>query len=300
MDVSIIIVNYNTKNLLLDCVKSILEKTIGINYEIIVVDNNSKVSPKNELYEIFPKIIYFQSEINLGFGGANNLGVENANGEFLFFLNSDTKLINNAIWELFNFYKKNKNLNIGAMGGNLFDKFGNPNFSYSLVFPSLINIILYRSRIYRFLKIESFNKSDQYKIVSIIIGADLFIKKELFEKVGGFDPNFFMYVEEGDLQFHLKKLNLKIVNVPSAKIIHLQGASSSSFEKLKMEITSYKYYFQKNHSKFYSNIYMILELIFTFISILFAVLVRSKSHKIKYINVFKFIINDLLFKKNNF
>jgi hypothetical protein len=295
MDVSIIIVNYNTTQLLINCIESIIKCTNNLVYEIIVVDNNSKEKPQNIIFNMYPEVIYVQSEINLGFGKANNLGVKNANGEFVFLLNSDTILINNAIWELHNFYNKNNHLNIGALGGNLFDKLGNPNFSYSIYFPSLINIILYRSRIFRFFKLESFNKSNQYKIVSIIIGADLFIKKELFEKIGGFDPNIFMYIEDGDLQFQIKKLNLKIINVPTAQITHLQGSSSSSFDRLKMEVTSYNYYFKKNHSILYSKIYLIIEVIFTCITVLFAVSTRSKMLKSNYNNLLKFIIDDLLF-----
>ena len=96
MDVSIIIVNYNTKNLTLQCIDSIYEKTIGVSFEIIIVDNNS-TDGSQELLSQDNRIVFVEAGENLGFGKANNLGVEKSNGKFIFFLNSDTILVNNAI-----------------------------------------------------------------------------------------------------------------------------------------------------------------------------------------------------------
>ncbi len=120
MDVSIIIVNYNTTELLINCIHSIYDKTINVKYEIIVVDNNSIKSPGSILLKLFPDVVFIQSHTNLGFGKANNKGVEYSNGKYLFFLNSDTILLNNAVYKLYDFLEHIEDNRIVAVGGNLF------------------------------------------------------------------------------------------------------------------------------------------------------------------------------------
>ena len=109
MDVSIIYVNYNSSNLIINSINSVIELTNGVSYEIIIVDNNSHTEEKNKLknYCNNNNITLIESNKNLGFGKANNLGSKYAKGEYLFFLNPDTYLINNAIKELFIFASKN-------------------------------------------------------------------------------------------------------------------------------------------------------------------------------------------------
>ena len=120
--VSIIIVNYNTKELTLNCIGSIIEFTINLRYEIIVVDNSS--------CDGSCEAIIVESNTNLGFGKANNLGAKYANGEFLFFLNSDCLLIENTIKKMHDYFEINKNTNIGAIGCILLDKEKKINTSY--------------------------------------------------------------------------------------------------------------------------------------------------------------------------
>lgn len=102
MDVSIIIVNYNTKKLTSDCIQSVIDKTLGIDYEIILVDNASTDGSK-ELFENDERIIYIYSDKNGGFGYGNNRGMEIAQGKYFFLLNSDTILLNNAVKEFFDY-----------------------------------------------------------------------------------------------------------------------------------------------------------------------------------------------------
>jgi len=292
MDVSIIIVNYNTSLLLQNCINSIVEKTVDIKYEIIVVDNDSKDESVQILEADFLTVQLIKSPVNLGFGRANNLGASTAKGKYLFLLNTDTLLINNAIKVLFDFMELENNLDIGACGGNLFNLDLTPNFSYSLKFPSLYNVFLYRSKLEFLKKNDSFNNTGDVKEVSIIIGADFFVRKELFDSIDGFDPSFFMYVEDGELCYRIKKLNYRIVSVPTAKIIHLQGKSSTNGFKLKMEYMGYLIFFKKHFSFLTLLCYKTIELFFAFLRFLVFKITMNKSKSNEYLQLIKFIINS--------
>lgn len=249
MDVSIIIVNYNTKDLLLDTIRSVKDKTQHIFYEIIVVDNASTDDSVEVLKKEHSDVMIILSDENLGFGKANNLGAKKAKGKYLFLLNSDTLLVNNAIKILFNFLENNQKNKVAIAGGNLYRKDMTPNFSYSTYLPTLWTHLLYRLYLAPIFYRDTYNKTGKNKKVGQIIGADLMIYRELYNSIGGFDPYYFMYVEDTDLQKTITNLGFHIYSVPEAKIIHLQGASSLSYQKLKWEISGYKHYFKK----FYKN-----------------------------------------------
>ena len=121
MDVSIIIVNYNTKELTAACINSIFQYTEGVEFEVILVDNASTDSSK-AVFSQDPRVRYIYSDRNLGFGRANNLGIREATGRYLFFLNSDTILLNNAVKYFFDFCEKNPEHKIGALGAVLKDR----------------------------------------------------------------------------------------------------------------------------------------------------------------------------------
>lgn len=294
MDVSIIIVNYNTKVLLSECINSVFEKTSQLVYEIIVVDNASADDPTEFMQHEFPQVKFVRNAENIGFGRANNLGAMHAKGEFLFFLNTDTLLINNAIKELFEFMKRKDNLGVGACGANLFMKNTRPNFSYSKSFPSLSSMFLYRSQLLSRLGfLDYFNHTGSSKNVSVIIGADLFIRKNLFDSLGGFDPMFFMYVEDTELCFRINRAGQKISSVPAAKIIHYQGRSSTRASKLIMEVSSYMYFFKKHYNRCYLGCYKVLELFFATLKyVLFAVAFENKRKK-EYGVLIRFLIKKI-------
>ena len=257
VQVSVIIVNYNTKQMTNECIDSIIKFSQDISYEIIVVDNGSTDGSK-EFFENRLDIKYIYSDENLGFGKANNLGVVHAEGRYLFFLNSDTLLINNAIFELFLFYEKYRyNLNIGVLGATLIDENNKPN-SYGGDFPTpileskelFISILKYfgirinRNAADKYLKVDDCDLIE----LDYVIGADMFICKEIFIDSGKFDEKFFMYYEESDLQLQIKKLfKLKNFILKDVNIIHFEG---KSFEKKninkEMMLKSKSYYFKKN------------------------------------------------------
>jgi len=250
MDVSIIIVNYNTISLLVNTVDSVFEKTEGVEYEIIVVDNNSSDNSKNILAEKYGyKITYIALSENIGFGRANNEGAKIAKGKNLFFLNPDTILLNNAVKILSDFLDSNPR--VGCCGGNLFDADGRSTHSFARFFtPSIFEIfdvlfknlpkkIIYRRNI-------EFNYTNKPLKVCYITGADLMIRSNIFNKLNGFDPDFFMYYEEVELEYRIRKSGCYIFNVPYAKIIHLEGKSfQNDYKKIDIFFISQKIFIKK-------------------------------------------------------
>lgn len=246
MDVSIIIVNYNTKQLLADCLTTVFEKTKDVAYEVIVVDNASTDGSEEYITKRFPNIKWINSGENLGFGRANNLGAKYATGKYLFLLNSDTLLLNNAIRIFFDYAESHQYEGIGTLGSWLLDKDGKPNNSFGF-FPCATNEIKYLLGKYQ---LPSLNDITEEKEVDYITGADLFIEKRLFEGLDGFDKNIFMYYEETDLQYRLALRSLSRKIIPGPRIIHLEGGSFEnkglSLKRFLMAQTSYNYYLRKN------------------------------------------------------
>ncbi|GHV72145.1 glycosyl transferase [Spirochaetia bacterium] len=257
MDVSIIIVNYNTKQLLYNCLMSIYEQTKDIDFEIIVSDNGS-IDGSNEMIHMdFPHVILIKNNSNLGFGTANNIGAKAAKGKYLFFLNSDTIILNNAIKVLVDYLESNAKA--GVCGGNLFDENKKPTFSYEMFLPSVIreiNIFL-KLAIEKILFRENsrFNHTNNPKKVGYISGADLLIRTDLFRRLNGFDPDFFMYYEETELTYRVKKVGYKVYNIPQAHILHLEGKSlSDNLTKQRISLKSRKIYYMKTYDIFLQHI----------------------------------------------
>jgi len=246
MDVSIIIVNYNTRAMLKNCLVSIFEKTSSLTYEIIVVDNDSSDGSSAMLKSDFPQVLCIDSGMNLGFGRANNLGSKRASGEYLFFLNSDTLLISNAIFELFTFLKNNRSC--GIAGGNLTDLDGNPVHSHSMAIPSPFNDLLRLVPLsFRLLhgRNWTYNYSGKPMRVAYVTGADLMISRDLFNGIGGFDPDFFMYYEETEMTHRVRNRKLSVFSVPSAKITHIKGGSLENLDGIKSVVYTSKFLYMK-------------------------------------------------------
>lgn len=267
VDVSIIIVNYNTFELTKNTINSAIEKTKDLNYEIILVDNAS-TDGSVEFFEkeYKDKIIFIKNNENLGFGRANNEGIKIAKGKYIFLLNSDTLLINNAVKILFDFMEKNDNC--GVCGGNLFDINLKPTHSFLKKLPCLISEIDFQlnffSKIFRktINKRSDFNYSKNEKEVGYITGADMMIRKKVLSEIGMFDKDFFMYSEESELTYRIKQKKYKIISVPQAEIIHLEG-KSTIFKEKKYHMfleSKYKYFYKTANLKICKNIYSISQI----------------------------------------
>lgn len=247
MDVSVIIVNYNTRQMTCDCLHSIRMHTKDVNYEVIVVDNASTDGSVEHIKTHFDGVRVISSDRNLGFGKANNKGALEARGKYLFFLNSDTLLLNNAIHFFYNYMERNKE--VGAVGGILLNEQGQVSFSYNR-FPSPRTEIKYvLNKLFRRPTIPTL--PSQPVSVDFISGADLFIPKVIFERLNGFDPEFFMYYEETDLQKRMAKIGLTRVIIPDVHIMHLDGGSflqkGLTFKRFITSQKSMNYYILKHY-----------------------------------------------------
>ena len=139
VDVSIVIVNYNTKELTMQCINSIFNKTEGVSFEVIVIDNSSK-DGSVELLSADSRIKFIESGGNIGFGRANNIGIKYSEGKYILFLNSDTILLNNAIKMMFDFMEQHVELKIGALGTILLNEEHNRTHSYGKL-PTILQYL---------------------------------------------------------------------------------------------------------------------------------------------------------------
>lgn len=259
MDVSIIIVNYNTCDITSNCIDSICQHTSNISYEIILVDNNS-IDRSKEIFSNDLRIKYLYQTSNLGFGKANNIGANIAQGKYLFFLNSDTILISNIIKEFYEYLEKHHY--VASCGCNLINEKGENTVSHGK-FPSIFQEFsdigfarFYRNYYNENLSLGQLGNEGNWLDVDYISGADIFIKKEIFNNMNGFDTDFFMYYEETDLFFRMKKRGLKSCLLNNHSLIHLGGGSFNSnpqkqinTNKLNIEFKSKYLYYKKNFSK---------------------------------------------------
>lgn len=249
MDVSIIFVNYKTKDLTINAIKSVVEKTQGIDFEIFVVDNNSQDGSIEAIEKEFPQINIIKNTANTGFGAANNIAIKRAKGKYILCLNTDTLLINNAIKIMYDFMEKEDSKNIAVCGGTLYNENSNYIMSYAN-FPNLFNSLSFSWILKRlFPMIRNKKEPTNIKEVDFITGADIFFRKSILDKVGLFDETFFMYAEEVDLCKRIKNEGYSIKIIPQAKIIHLEEKSSKNFwENSRMRVKSKYLYARKNQS----------------------------------------------------
>ncbi len=236
IDVSIIIVNYYSHEMIRNCVASIVKRTQDLSYEILVVDNGS--DPENQKWlreNACTEFRWITSPDNIGFGRANNLGAKEAGGKYLLFLNPDTLLLNNAIKVMRDHLEEHGS--VGAVGGALYSEDQKRIPSYCLNFDdpndecraarwgSIIG-----ERIAARLKGGKQDSSDPERETeaAYVFGADMMMPKDLFLELRGFDPEFFMYAEEEELSWRIRKRGYRIVYLPQAKIVHLEEGTQKS------------------------------------------------------------------------
>jgi GT2 family glycosyltransferase len=261
-EVSIIIVNYNCEEHVCNCIDSIYRNTKGTGFEIIVVDNASVVYSIEAIGKRFPGVKVIVNEENLGFGAANNIGAREALGKYLFFLNPDTLLLNDAVSVFFHFMEESKN-NVASCGGKLLNRDGSLNKAFGH-FPSVLQQFsdlgfykFYKRYYYRKLTMGKGCDFKVIRLIDYIVGAAFCIKKQVFDEMNGFDERFFLYYEETDLFFRLHKAGYKSYLLPEIEIIHLEGVTTLSGEPFNygmwemMEKSRY-YYFNKNRGWFIS------------------------------------------------
>lgn len=228
-DISVIIVNYNTSDMLRECVQSIERHTTGVTYQIIVVDNASRQEEVEKLRSI-EGITLIELPGNLGFGRANNLGMEYAKGRYILFLNSDTILQNNAIKLLYD-YAEDADKKLGALGCILEDRAGAAVHSYGDL-PKATDIwqkflVTPLKKALRCYHTPEISWPEHDMEVGYITGADIFVSRAVLDQCGAFDPAFFMYYEDTELQYRFAQNGYRNVLLRGPRIVHLEGGSNT-------------------------------------------------------------------------
>ena len=234
IDVSILIVSYNTRAMTLEAIRSALAETQDAAIEIICVDNDSSDGSAGAIARTFPQVDLIALETNVGFAAGNNIAAERARGKRLLLLNPDTVTIDSAIDNLWHFAEQRPECGIWG-GRTLFaDRSLNPTSCWARMTPW--NLFCRAVGLtYLFPRSELFNGEaygdwprDRERAVDIVTGCFLMIDRALWKSLGGFDKTFFMYGEEADLCLRAKKLGYHPMITPDAEIIHYVGAASGS------------------------------------------------------------------------
>lgn len=251
MDLSIIIVNYNTFLLTKDTINSILQYSYPFTVEIIVVDNNSTDNSFKNLKEYFKgkNIKFIKSEENNGFAAGNNQGIKKAKGRYLLLLNSDTIVKENTLENIYNYMEKHEN--VGAIGCKVVLKNGELDKACKRSFPNPYNAF---SRLFHIkTKNNDYNldglDDDGIYEIDCLTGAFMFIRKEALNNSGLLDETFFMYGEDIDLCYRIKQSGWKIMYYGKSEILHYKGASSKK-QKAKLIYEFYRamYIYYKKHN----------------------------------------------------
>lgn len=235
MDVSIIIINYKSCSLVMDCIKSIVQQTRPGTFEIIVVDNDSQDGAKEKILATHPGVQWLQLDYNAGFARANNAGMKIAKGDYFLILNADTIILDNAI---------NKSVELlktypGAVGCGvqLLNTDGTTQISGAHFMKGGLNTLLplpYLGRLIRYLgyKFKSTVPSVQHVQQDIevdwVVGAYMLVKADVIKKSGMFDEDFFMYAEEIEWCARLRKQG-KLILFAEPKVIHIGGGTSGDY-----------------------------------------------------------------------
>jgi GT2 family glycosyltransferase len=238
VDVSTIIVNWNSADYVIDCIESIYRETKAITFEIIVIDNASFDGCGEKLAQSYPDVVFIQSDANLGFAKANNIAASRAKGRTLLFLNPDTKVLDRAIERLCSLYWKLPNC--GVLGCRLLNGDGSFQDSSVLPFPTIVNAVLDsrvliklfpRSKLWGWRK--PFVGETGVFEVDAVSGACMMIGASLFRDLGGFSELYFMYSEDVDLCYRAHKMGFINYHASDVPVVHYGGGSSSSNHRAK-------------------------------------------------------------------
>ncbi|WP_292880631.1 glycosyltransferase family 2 protein [Methanobrevibacter sp. UBA188] len=253
MDLSIVILNYQTFELTKNTINSIFEYEYPFSYEVLLVDNASGDDSLSRLKDYFKdNVIFIESSENNGFAAGNNQALKIAKGKYQLLLNSDTIVWENTLESIY--YYMEKHTDVGATGCRVLLENGDLDKACKRSFPNVKNSF------FRLFHIPTKSKDDNYNLDSLpddgvyeidcLTGAFMFIRKEALDEVGFLDETFFMYGEDIDLCFRIKQAGWKIVYYGKSKITHFKGASSKK-QKSKLIYEFYRamyVYYKKHHA----------------------------------------------------
>lgn len=296
VEISVIIINFNSSHYSIQCIDSIFKKTPQyLAFEIIVVDNKSDITDfktlKNHIVSLNHNNLYlYPNSENNGFGGGNMFGFKQAKGEFVAFVNNDILFTNDCLNILSDYLKSNPQT--GVCGPTTYTSDGKilPTLDF---FTSPFKVIFGR-KIYKYVKPKEYqNRTQKLKEPTkgdFVSGSFMMFPVKVFKEIGGFDTNIFLYHEETDICKRLENMNLSAVCVPKAKCIHFHGASTPKSIRIKAELKRSLLYVIKKH---YGNLSYFFIHFYLLISYLFKVFVKPK-----YFYLFKQLLRPIYLNKS--
>jgi GT2 family glycosyltransferase/lipopolysaccharide/colanic/teichoic acid biosynthesis glycosyltransferase len=254
LDLSIIIVNYNVKEFLQNLIHSIEKASLNLTKEIIIIDNASDDGSVDFIKEKFPQIKLIANSKNLGFGKANNIGLKQAAGKYILLINPDTLVAEDTFEKMIKFFESNSEA--GLAGCKILNPDGSLQLACRRSFPGPwtsftkvtgLSSMFPNNKIFARYNLTYLDENKTYE-VDAISGSFMMMRKEVYEKVGGFDEQFFMYGEDLDLCFRIQQSGFKVYYVHSTQIIHYKGESTkrSSLDETKV-FYSAMHLFVKKH-----------------------------------------------------
>ncbi len=258
MNISIIILNYNVKHFTDACLQSVLKAVKkDDNIEIIVADNHSTDGSRDYFQERYPEVTFLWFDKNHGFGKAYNKAVKQAQGAYLLFLNPDTLVSDDLLSQLKNFADKHNDF--GIIGGKMIDGTGNFLPESKRGIPTPLVAFSKLTKLHKMLNFKPFNvyyaphiNENKSGKVPVLTGALMFVKKNVFEAVGGFDEQFFMYGEDIDLSYRILQKGYQNYYLPTAKIIHFKGESSRKDANYYKHFLDTTFQFYRKHFRSFS------------------------------------------------
>lgn len=253
-DISIIIVNWNTKYFLSQSIESIKTHTKKVSYQIIVVDNFSSDGSPEMMEKEFPEVTLIKNRKNEGFGRANNQGLAKARGKYILFLNSDVAVKENCLDRMLDFMEKNPEVGASSCTLTFPDGSLQPSCrrfpSFKVFFSMMIGLRYFfpNLKIFKEYLMLDWDHSD-VRDVDQIMGSFMFVRRDVLDRVGSFDERYWMYFEEVDLCLRIKRSGWKIVHYPYARAVHFLSKSSEQWGKMKRREEferSLLKYFKKN------------------------------------------------------
>lgn len=235
-DLSIIIVNWNTKEALKDCLGSIRANVCGMSYEIIIADNNSSDASVEMIQQEYPEVTFIENTQNLGYGRANNQGIRKANANYVLILNPDTIVLPGSIEKMYGFLKENPE--VGACGPSILDTHyqASPPVLYDPTIWELFGKDTFLRKILPKLCSPLYPQPKERKEVERLSGCCFLARKRALVAAGLFDERIFLFYEEADLFFRLRKKGWAIYYLPELSIVHLHGKSVSLFSAFHKEL----------------------------------------------------------------
>lgn len=263
MDFSFIIVSWNAKRCLFECLESLEKELNEYHAEIIVVDNGSVDGSSEMVRERFPGVVLIENQENLGFAKANNIGILRSEGKYIYFVNSDVKILNGCIKLMTNYMEKHSN--VGLLGPKVLnaDHTIQPSCKH---FPTLLRSFCRAVALdslfpkTRFFEGEfmTCSSSDTIQPVDIIVGCFWMVRRTAIEEVGLLDERFFIYSEDKDWCKRFHEAGWAVIYFPEAKIIHYGGASSANTPirfYLEMQKANLQYW-EKHHGRVSKKIFI--------------------------------------------